>query len=207
MVNFKRVDIIGKKFNNLVVVDYGENYVQGNYKLLCRCDCGNLKEIARSSVTSGLSKSCGCLLRKHGMRYTRFYSCWTGVKNRCKKDKLYTSQGISYDPRWEEFTNFYADMYDGYSDGLELDRIDPKGNYFKENCMWVTESYQAYNQGIRKCNTSGRTGVFYLPKRNKWKAEITHNGARIHLYQGDSYEIACKYREEAELKYFGKIKE
>lgn len=207
MVNFKRVDITGKRFNNLIVMDYGENYVKGNYKLLCKCDCGNLKEIARSSVTSGLSKSCGCLLRKHGMRYTRFYNCWDSMKARCKKDKLYVSQGISYDPVWNEFAKFYEDMCEGYSDDLELDRIDPKGNYCKENCRWATESYQAYNKGKSKYNTSGRTGVYYLPKVNKWRAMITHNGDTIHLYQGDSYDIACKSREDAELKYFGKIKE
>lgn len=49
-------DIIGKKYNMLTVVkDLGAG------KILCRCECGNIKEFSKSNVVSGHTKSCGCL--------------------------------------------------------------------------------------------------------------------------------------------------
>lgn len=52
----KFVDYTGKKFNKLTVIrelGYGQ--------VLCRCDCGNIKEINKGAVINGRTKSCGCL--------------------------------------------------------------------------------------------------------------------------------------------------
>ena len=49
-------DLEGRRFGRLTVISYTQNG-----KWLCKCDCGNTKEIARGSLTSGLTKSCGCL--------------------------------------------------------------------------------------------------------------------------------------------------
>lgn len=99
MVNYTIKDVGGMRFNNLTVLGCSDDYRKGNYKLICKCDCGEVKEIARSSVLTGLSKSCGCLRKKHGMRNTRFYNCWSSMKQRCKSDKSYTSNDIGYDQR------------------------------------------------------------------------------------------------------------
>lgn len=98
-------------------------------------------------------------------------------------------------------------MFNSYEDHLELDRIDVTKGYSKENCRWATESVQCFNQGKSRYNTSGRTGVYYLKSKNKWRASITVNNKVIYLYQGSSFEEACRVREEAELKYFGKVKQ
>lgn len=50
-------NLIGKKFNNLTVLEYCENK---NF-LLCKCDCGNIKEIRKDHLLSGNTKGCGCL--------------------------------------------------------------------------------------------------------------------------------------------------
>lgn len=65
------VDISKKKFGRLKPIRY-----VGNRKWLCRCDCGKYKEIDKSSLTCGKTKSCGCLSseiasirgKKHGMK-------------------------------------------------------------------------------------------------------------------------------------------
>lgn len=59
-----------------------------------RCECGEERSVSGSHLTRGFSKSCGCLSKemrselgqkaalKHGFRYTRLYSIWTGIKKR-----------------------------------------------------------------------------------------------------------------------------
>ena len=49
-------DLRGQKFGRLTIVDMLENY-----KVKCICDCGNEKIVAKSSVITGKTKSCGCL--------------------------------------------------------------------------------------------------------------------------------------------------
>ena len=51
--------MIGKKINMLTIID---EYKKRNKKYyLCKCDCGNDKSIRSDSVTTGKTKSCGCL--------------------------------------------------------------------------------------------------------------------------------------------------
>lgn len=57
-------DIAGMKFGRLTAIK--KVGTKGNGKgsksiWLCRCDCGNEKEILRNSLVSGTTKSCGCL--------------------------------------------------------------------------------------------------------------------------------------------------
>ncbi|MOA30460.1 AP2 domain protein [compost metagenome] len=98
-------------------------------------------------------------------------------------------------------------MEDGYSSDLELDRVDVNGNYCKENCRWTTGGEQAYNQRRSSKNSSGRTGVSFYTSRCQWEAYISFNNEFIKLGYFNSFEDACKAREEAELKYYGYTKE
>lgn len=73
-------DITGKKFNRLLVLNRIENKNKKPW-FLCKCDCGNLKEIAAQRLRSGTTKSCGCYkleikvkqLTKHGLSRTKEY--------------------------------------------------------------------------------------------------------------------------------------
>lgn len=44
----------------VAVSNTGRQDRRGSYLWLCRCDCGNTKEVAGSSLTSGVVISCGC---------------------------------------------------------------------------------------------------------------------------------------------------
>lgn len=59
--NFK--DITGKRFGNLVVVRKSDKKVKGVRSTFweCKCDCGNTTIVNISKLTSGHTKSCGCL--------------------------------------------------------------------------------------------------------------------------------------------------
>jgi hypothetical protein len=80
------------------------------------------------------------------------YNTWQNLKKRCNdtnnpKYHRYGGRGISYDPRWESFENFYADMGDKPSPNHSLDRYpDNDGDYCKDNCRWATPLEQAANK-------------------------------------------------------------
>lgn len=119
---------------------------------LCLCLCG--KEFLTEPAYLMRRESCGkCEWHVH---HKDAYISWMGMKTRCKtptsKDyKRYGARGITYDSRWEKFTEFFKDMGDPPKDvmtgeRLSLDREDNNGNYCKENCKWSYRSEQQLNK-------------------------------------------------------------
>ena len=122
----------------------------------CRCDCGNEKIILQQSLTSGNTKSCGCLskerLTRHGGYYFPEYQIWAGMKSRCynpknRSFKDYGGRGIKVCERWlNSFEKFYADMGNRPTPKHTLDRKNVNGDYKPSNCRWVTQSEQHNNK-------------------------------------------------------------
>jgi len=87
-------------------------------------------------------------LRKQNPRTWRiFYR----MNKRCKVQKEYKDVEVCDEWNFDElgqqaFINFYDDTIDGYSDELELDRIDPCGHYEKKNVRWATRKTQMNNK-------------------------------------------------------------
>ena len=91
---------------------------------------------------------------KHGHtkagKHSRTYNSWRNLRRRCDDPnnpdyKHYGGRGIKYDPRWDFFENFLADMGER-PDGMTLDRIDNDGHYVVHNCQWATPAEQRKNQ-------------------------------------------------------------
>ena len=107
----------------------------------------------------------------HGMCRTRVYNSWNGMKRRCNDQNFkfysyYGGRGITYDPKWETFEGFFEDMGKA-PPGHSLDRIDPNGNYTKENCRWLLKSKQ-------QANMRNNRNLTYKGKRqniNAWSLE------------------------------------
>lgn len=57
-------DNIGKKFNKLTIIDVKrKTYGKKNswaYYYVCKCDCGNIKDVRSDFVLDNMIKSCGC---------------------------------------------------------------------------------------------------------------------------------------------------
>lgn len=148
---------IGQRFGRLVVLGLSD---YKRYRILCKCDCGNIVPIYKYNLRDGISKSCGCLrneiVTKHGHNTDKkgkspTYSSWDGIIQRCnnpncKAYKHYGGRGITVCERWNKFENFLADMGENPSKGYSIDRIDVNGNYEPSNCRWATAKEQSRNK-------------------------------------------------------------
>ena len=121
---------------------------------VCNCACGNTGVVSTKNLMAGKSTSCGCTrgYRTHSMSSTLTYRSWQAMKERCYNSKAryysyYGGRGISVCDSWKDsFENFYNDMGGRPSMKYTLDREDNEGNYYSDNCRWVTKSVQANNK-------------------------------------------------------------
>lgn len=56
--------IIGEKFGRLTVLEYLGNDKRRNSQFLCQCECGNKVVVGYGKLSSGWTKSCGCLQKE-----------------------------------------------------------------------------------------------------------------------------------------------
>ena len=161
----KKINMIGKRFGRLLVVAESEPAIlpcgQTQSRVLCQCDCGNIKTIKASSLRRGDTKSCGCILREtppnlqHGHSpkggSSSTYNSRACMIQRCtnphtKDYKDYGARGIRVCERWlDSFENFLADMGER-PEGMTLERLNNDGNYEPSNCQWATDMEQKNNR-------------------------------------------------------------
>ena len=55
-----RKDLVGRKFNKLIVLKLDHTNLNNRHFWLCRCDCGNEVVVAGGHLYTGHNKSCGC---------------------------------------------------------------------------------------------------------------------------------------------------
>jgi hypothetical protein len=122
------------------------------------------------------------------MAETTLYSRWSAMKSRCNNPSFkqyadYGGRGITYAPEWESFESF-ADLAltNGYSTNLELDRIDPDGNYTPHNCRWITHA--ANMQNMRRTTRIVVRGEELSLKEATTKYGINKTTLRSRLQRG-----------------------
>lgn len=152
---------IGRKNNYLTVIGIVRNKYN-NRVFLCKCDCGNVKEVIPNFWESGRVKSCGCkhdaLCRNANKKenskiHRRLYHIWSGMKQRCYNPKStsypnYGGRGIRICDEWlNSYESFeWWSIMNGYADDLSIDRINVNGNYEPSNCRWADWETQASNR-------------------------------------------------------------
>lgn len=165
-----RKNLEGKRFGRLIAVSSESIYRKDRWLTYwkCQCDCGKIKTIVASSLTSGLTQSCGCLRNERVTRFVSIhgdkrrngkiapeYTAWQNMKARCYDVNFthyrhYGGRGITVCKRWlESYENFLHDMGRKPSPELTLDRINNDGNYDPNNCRWATRLVQTNN---RRCS-------------------------------------------------------
>ena len=153
-------------FGRLTVIKRVEDKItpNGTHKAmyLCKCSCGNEKIIQGQSLYYNKTRSCGCYnkektslrFKKHGMKGTKAYSTWYGIKTRCfnkncERFNDYGGRGITMCKEWkEDFLTFYKDVSElphAFENGYSIDRINNNGNYEKGNVKFSTPHEQNMN--------------------------------------------------------------
>lgn len=88
----------------------------------------------------------------HGMCYSKEYSIWNNMKNRCYNKKVpnysnYGGRGIRVSKSWyNSFVQFYKDMGKVPKGDTSIERINNDIGYCKSNCKWATRTEQNNNR-------------------------------------------------------------
>lgn len=164
MVVIRRDNIIARRFGRWTVICPSPKLATNRgAKWLCKCDCGNQRDIRADQLKNGKSKSCGCLVSElaikrqttHGMSNHSFFNQWRAMISRCENKNnvrfhRYGGRGIKVCKRWKVFENFYDDMWSSWKLGLSIERIDNDRDYKPSNCRWATKAEQNRNKGTSK---------------------------------------------------------
>lgn len=157
------LDLIGKTFGRLKVAARTQSDVHGKARWSCVCECGQSTITQSGQLTSGKTRSCGCLQREaaaastsarstHRLTGTPEHIAWVNMRNRCTNKnhdafKNYGGRGIAVCDRWQSFEAFLEDVGKRPSPSHSLDRYpDNDGNYEPGNVRWATVLEQRHNQ-------------------------------------------------------------
>ncbi len=208
----KGIDLTGQKFNRLTVLKRKRENKRTYY--YCRCDCKNELWVRSDCLTSGNTKSCGCLgketqFKPVDIRNKKFNNLTT-IEPTSKKS---SNGSIIWKCKCDCGEITYVSMGDLTSGKVKscgcLISETSKENikkatevHLKENIIEGTNIPAISRKEIISSNTSGITGVRWDKSRQKWIAEIRFKNKWYFLGRYKEKEDAVKIRKAAEDKLF-----
>lgn len=145
-------DISGQRFGRLVALEPTDRRMGDRVIWKCRCDCGKETFVSNSSLTSGNTKSCGCLPREHdsptvNMRYIDGTCVEMLERKGLRRDNTSGYTGVmAYRGRWKAQITFKGKRYDlGTYERIEdaaAARKKAEERIFGEFLAWYYETAQ-----------------------------------------------------------------
>ena len=199
----KFIDITGNRYGKLTVLErYG---YADNKKItwLCKCDCGKTSIVIGSNLTSGRTRSCGCM---SGIKFDSSGIKRYMVNTYDLQSKEYgigkTSSGVEFyfdkedydkikDINWYMSSSGYIQssapstkmhrlIMDEIPQNMYVDHINHnKADNRKCNLRIVSNSQNQQNKIVE--TNSGRVGVSWHKGKKLWFAHICLNGKLKHL--------------------------
>jgi len=104
------IDLTGKRFTRLKVIEYYGNATGRGAHWWCKCDCGKMKIIKANNLKSGMTTSCGCR-RKEILRDTKPRTKYITIDGETKSVKEWCRMfqipiGTVYRRVWEKKLNY-----------------------------------------------------------------------------------------------------
>lgn len=147
---------------------------------------------------------------KHGYSRTRINQIWIDMRFRCRNPKsvnykYYGGKGIRVCPEWDDPKSGFAvflkwAIENGYSDNLEIDRIDADGNYEPSNCKWSNHHQQNVHLS-KPPGKSGFYGVSQCSNYQKWYGRAKQYGKTLYTGIANSPLEAAILREKYILEH------
>lgn len=206
-------DITGQQFGYLIALEREIRTSKSGktkyaaWKCLCTFEgCGEITYSTLHSLRSGQHTKCGKHKIVHGLRHTRIYGIWNGMKIRCYDKnnhnyKKYGAKGITVCNEWKDSFVAFNEwaQANGYTDDLTLDRIDPSGNYEPDNCRWVSQKIQQNNRSNNRIISY--QGENYTLSQLSRKYNLNAGFLRRRLEFGWSVEDAINTPKGADKRY------
>lgn len=111
--NSRYKNLLNLKFGKLLVIEKTEKRKHNQIVWKCQCDCGNVIEASSTSLTSGGTKSCGCL---KSLGEEKIIKILQNNNINFEKEKIFSSCVFenNFHPRFDFFIeNKYLIEYDG----------------------------------------------------------------------------------------------
>lgn len=180
---------------------------------VCKCECGTVKTVAAAALTSGRTKSCGCLAMEKANKgvveggqepknpIDVLKSRHSHMLQRCYNAESpqyasYGGRGIGVSPDMLEFRDYLDGFLSKFGsvvipEGLSLDRIDNNGDYSWDNLRLATRSQQARNTRRAKLvvTESGLRPLIDLCEEYGLSYSLVYNRLKL----GIPIEIALTY--------------
>jgi hypothetical protein len=187
-------DLTGQKFGRLIVLERRGKDKHRNALWLCKCQCGNEKEIKTICLKNGDTKSCGCLnlerIQEMGRNNWAGHEeinghYWSEIRKSARERNL--DFNIDMETAWNIFLSqnkqcalsgqklFFAKSHQKNVQTASLDRINSNLGYSTDNIQWlhkdinISKSTLEQNEFIDLCD---KVIFFSENKKPKYTDEI-----------------------------------
>lgn len=205
-----RENLIGKRYDKLVVVEQMESTKQGQRRWLCKCDCGGTCVSTTGNLNSGHTTNCGC--KKSPDLTGKVFGKLTVLGRSDKRNP----RGKRTTPMWECRCECGAITYKATDTLTNPDMSmcnECAGKYAadiaRQSAGFVggTQITKIADMKPTAANTSGARGVYFEKRSNKWRSRLTFKGKIMSFGSFARFEDAVFARKEAEKIYFGEFLE